>query len=1032
MMNTPNRPYRKIWEKENPWLTKRMDGDKEVAHCKWCNVDLGCITTRFKEHRKTMKHRKNDPEGTFKKVMKDVDTAVSNSKNLEEDNECTLNDNSQVLRVPATTEVILSKVPVLEDKITPVICVDFSQPVPNDILEVLNISQADIKVDDASQMPVGELVTRCTVKANDQHPQWLQYQLTQCLTAGTGYDLIWKCQDGRFRAHKCVLAAFSQQMQKILPDNEVVATLYTPELSSQTVQTILKILYTGEAKVDGAMLKTINEDFLAVGFHGQDMTAVLVENNEKLEESTQNFIYDDHDNLDDDFSGHQDEVDSPQIVKVDCKREKETIKIELEDEEELNETQPSRKRIKLEDFNTDNALAKVKKKENDMDDDFYGDDSFLDDNDDMYEPENEEKKKTNSHYYRETHITYSVKSKKRNRGVLSKMLPFDLFDDKELAEKVIFITVCPICLNVFPEVKKMRQHRIATHGKALENGQSTRNSMILDRRKMTKFHCKKCLEDFEVKHIVWFVKHYKYCGINDVKANEILRINDVEDDDHMQKKEKTKEEMREDVLVMRDVARHRKMCKLILNKDKICAEIWGCRKCFEAFEFEEELKEHINNAHEGKVEYGTLYDEATKTYSCQKCKVFKTNKNIINFIFHQKRCNVESQSAVPIDDEEDIDEDTFEEFVDPWGIIYKPLKVRNERSKWICESLFGELYEILYPCHICYTVFKQDEALREHFRTEHPGLQNFIEFGQYYNNIDKGFECPVCKRNVCKKDRNTIYFTYHMQKCRGNLHSVVRSCPNCPEKFTSLKMFQMHLQSKCGALSFVCHICGLGLKSKANLRNHVMYFHTTERKYNCNVCESAFKREFDLKLHMRRHMGSLDFSCEKCGKAFPVKKALTKHMKTHLSEAEKPHVCHICGNRFTLKAFLINHLTTHSDFRGFACEVCSVKLKTRDSLSQHRRKVHKLNTRIPESCILKPDDQDQVFLVPGGHQPLSNPQQSINMKYKRGGGGGVVANRTVRKQIGAKMAVHGNNQHVKEEPAITSMLKEELELPFDE
>lgn len=270
-----------------------------------------------------------------------------------------------------------------------------------------------------------------------------------------------------------------------------------------------------------------------------------------------------------------------------------------------------------------------------------------------------------------------------------------------------------------------------------------------------------------------------------------------------------------------------------------------------------------------------------------------------------------------------------------------------------------------------------------------------------------------------------------MQKCRGNLHAVVRSCPNCPEKFTSLKMFQMHLQSKCGALSFVCHICGLGLKSKANLRNHVMYFHTTERKYNCNVCESAFKREFDLKLHMRRHMGSLDFSCEKCGKAFPVKKALTKHMKTHLSEAEKPHVCHICGNRFTLKAFLINHLTTHSDFRGFACEVCSVKLKTRDSLSQHRRKVHKLNTRIPESCILKPDDQDQIFLVPGGQQPLLNPQQSINMKYKRGGGG-VVANRMARKQIGAKMAVHGNNQHVKEEPAINSMLKEELELPFDE
>ena len=31
--------------------------------------------------------------------------------------------------------------------------------------------------------------------------------------------------------------------------------------------------------------------------------------------------------------------------------------------------------------------------------------------------------------------------------------------------------------------------------------------------------------------------------------------------------------------------------------------------------------------------------------------------------------------GVPIDDEEDVDEDTNEDFVDPWGIVYKPLKV---------------------------------------------------------------------------------------------------------------------------------------------------------------------------------------------------------------------------------------------------------------------------------------------------------------------------------------------------------------------
>jgi hypothetical protein len=50
----------------------------EVAHCTWCSVDLGLYTTRFKGHGQTMKHRKNDPNGTFKKMMQDVDEVIGN------------------------------------------------------------------------------------------------------------------------------------------------------------------------------------------------------------------------------------------------------------------------------------------------------------------------------------------------------------------------------------------------------------------------------------------------------------------------------------------------------------------------------------------------------------------------------------------------------------------------------------------------------------------------------------------------------------------------------------------------------------------------------------------------------------------------------------------------------------------------------------------------------------------------------------------------------------------------------------------
>ena len=38
------------------------------------------------------------------------------------------------------------------------------------------------------------------------------------------------------------------------------------------------------------------------------------------------------------------------------------------------------------------------------------------------------------------------------------------------------------------------------------------------------------------------------------------------------------------------------------------------------------------------------------------------------------------------------------------------------RSKWVCEALIGSLVPILYPCHVCYSVFTQEKHIKEHFR----------------------------------------------------------------------------------------------------------------------------------------------------------------------------------------------------------------------------------------------------------------------------------------------------------------------------
>jgi len=216
--------------------------------------------------------------------------------------------------------------------------------------------------------------------------------------------------------------------------------------------------------------------------------------------------------------------------------------------------------------------------------------------------------------------------------------------------------------------------------------------------------------------------------------------------------------------------------------------------------------------------------------------------------------------------------------------------------------------------------------------------------------------CPHCKLEVCKNQRNSIYFTYHMRKCNNQLFNVTRSCPTCNKNFSNFHTYVRHLQNKCGQTTSMCHICSMVFKTKEAMKTHVKYVHTSNlTRHKCTLCESTFKREADLKRHFTMHMGSQDWSCDKCGKAFTLKRHLQAHIKTHMTEAEKRHVCHLCGNRFARKEFLVDHMATHTSFRGFKCDICSTTVKTKTTLRTHRVRVHKLKGAIPPECILQPE-----------------------------------------------------------------------------
>jgi uncharacterized Zn-finger protein len=54
--------------------------------------------------------------------------------------------------------------------------------------------------------------------------------------------------------------------------------------------------------------------------------------------------------------------------------------------------------------------------------------------------------------------------------------------------------------------------------------------------------------------------------------------------------------------------------------------------------------------------------------------------------------------------------------------------------------------------------------------------------------------------------------------------------------------------------SYICDICGAGLKRKEHLERHKLG-HNPERPYVCQVCLKGFKRKEHLNLHAVIHSG---------------------------------------------------------------------------------------------------------------------------------------------------------------------------------
>lgn len=198
-----------------------------------------------------------------------------------------------------------------------------------------------------------------------------------------------------------------------------------------------------------------------------------------------------------------------------------------------------------------------------------------------------------------------------------------------------------------------------------------------------------------------------------------------------------------------------------------------------------------------------------------------------------------------------------------------------------------------FPCNACVKVFSSEHGLKGHYEYAHKKVRRHI--------------CPHCPETfLVYHDKSK-----HMASVHGfnrTQNAVKHKCNFCMKMFIARGPLSRHMrETHMKERRYSCDVCDVKFYGKSQIKKH-MRVHFAEKEYQCGICQKKYRHKKHLDAHNKTH--SEQVSCEVCDATFIGKIYLKKH-KLSMHTSERFFNCGICQKTYGRNSHLTRHMKTH-------------------------------------------------------------------------------------------------------------------------